>query len=147
MREILFRGKRADNGEWIFGDLYTGLNDEIYINTVVQLTANSRCNKQIMIQKETIGQFTGLTDKNGTKIFEGDILRKPTKDKWEELNFVSYEVFFHDNDHCESSIGYQMNRQHFHGSVCGTEEYFRFIPRNTKRFEIIGNIHENKEQC
>lgn len=72
-RDILFRGKRVDNGEWIFGDIYTGLNDETYINVVIEQTANSWCNKQIIIQKETVGQFTGLTDSNGTKIFDGDV--------------------------------------------------------------------------
>lgn len=71
-RVILFRGKSKDTGEWVFGDLYTGLNNELYINTVVELTASSRCNKQIMIHKETLGQFINYEDNEGVKTFEGD---------------------------------------------------------------------------
>lgn len=126
MREILFRGKRVDNGEWIFGDLYTGLNDEIYINTVVQLTANSRCNIQIMIQKETVGQFTGLTDNNGTKIFEGDTTSNGYVIMWSDKKALFCEHFESKFDSKWSEASY---------------------PMQAEGIEIIGNIHENKEQC
>ena len=64
-REILFRGKRMDNGKWEYG--FLSWNDSprkrsYHINNDV-------------VYSETVGQFTGLTDKNGTKIFEGDIVK------------------------------------------------------------------------
>ena len=73
MREILFRGKRTDNGEWVEGDLRHGgyyLNDpDVYIlvpfaDTVINYP----------VDPETVGQYTGATDISGRRVFEGDIM-------------------------------------------------------------------------
>lgn len=90
-------------------------------------------------------QFTGLFDKKGNEIYEGDILREPAKSDWDKINFQAYEVFFHDNDCCDRHIGFQMNRMHFYGSVGGGTEWFTFRPKHVSKMELMGNIYKNPE--
>jgi uncharacterized phage protein (TIGR01671 family) len=137
MREILFRGKRIDTGEWIAGQLIryndgrariAETGEKIFCyemdTSIIQTVAHH-------VATETVGQYTRLTDKNGKKIFEGDIIKIP--DDYNEFGHNAgeiYEVYF----------------------CCGG---FRLKPKYTKArgywleddetVEVIGNIHDNPE--
>lgn len=132
MREILFRGKRVDNREWVYGYYMPRPNlEKEYIVTVV----NAIWHEAI---PETVGQYTGLTDKNGAKIFEGDIVHyvyEPGKGFW--------------NANQNSVIEWRKTGFYLNG-IMGTNKYALMtgwlvsIPHGDgKTFEVIGNIHDN----
>ena len=117
MREILFRGKRKDIGKWINGFLV----DENLIGDWVEAEP---------VYPETVGQFTGLTDKNGTRIYEGDVVLYPWnyQDKTER-----FTIKFKDGQFVASPIK-------------KTEDYWDFMVGGySKEMEIIGSIHDNPE--
>ena len=124
MREILFRGKRIDGG-WIEGDYinWTVGNPEI---AVEYNTGHKRSHEVI---PETVGQYTGLTDKNGTKIFEGDILEGHLDDYYPD-NSTIVSVIWYENSWCILENG------------C-----LPVLMDNTdsQYFCVIGNIHDNPE--
>ena len=124
MREILFRGKRADNGEWVYGSLITERN---------------------LIDDETVGQFTGLTDKNGTKIFEGDILRL-CGDGYDWNGIVVFGRTTSDEDNLEDyGYGWQLDKITKDEPVYTKILLWVEAEADGIDCEIIGNIHDNPE--
>lgn len=115
MREILFRGKRKDNGEWVYGYLYR-LSERL--NPFIMLVNKGESHE---INPETVGQFTGLTDKNGKKIFEGDIM---------QLCSACYPCLVYWDG---KGWAWKQNRKR------------REIDLTREKMDIIGNIYDNPE--
>jgi len=95
MREIIFRGKRTDNGKFIEGDLIK-LDNNTLIATKDMWASNLHDNysttktlelEVLPVVAKSVGQFTGLTDKNGTKVFEGDIISYYDGKKGQEIRY------------------------------------------------------------
>ena len=120
MREILFRGKRTDNGEWIEGDLKQAFRGNQLSSCGIMKTPTAYCWR---VDPETVGQYTGLTDKNGVRIFEGDIVRAFTR--FSEI-YVS-PVTYHDGTFWFKNWSW-------------TKFLFKF-----EKIEVIGNIHDNPD--
>ena len=109
MREILFRGKRKDNGEWVDGDLRQDKDTgQAYIsgwNYYADCAGLEREPFEHEVIPETVGQYTGLNDNNGRKIFEGDIVECFDK----RINVKSYATVEFGNPNGELNWGYQLN--------------------------------------
>lgn len=133
MREILFRGKRTNNGEWVEGNLFIpDISDtptQICIGTkVIRISYD--------INPKTIGQYTGLIDKNGKKIFEGDIL-KSESDGY--IGVVKY------NEIIASFVG-EINDttpEFYHYSLLNKGDVSKTT--QLKETVVIGNIYDNPE--
>lgn len=135
MREILFRGK-TDKGEWVKGDL---LHPDNYGNGYAIEDFTKEKNNCFDVIPDTIGQYTGLTA-NGTKIFEGDIVK--CTDTQYDYEFIAVVLFGNPNG--EYNWGFQLMR--VSGAGANTDILLWVEMEETGALiEVIGNIHDNPE--
>lgn len=128
MREILFKGKQADNGKWVYGFLVEALNcvtdksETFIIEQDATYFTYGEFACAVEVKPETVGQFTGLCDKNGKKIFEWDIM---------QLCSACYPCLVYWDGR---SWAWKQNGKR------------REIDLTREKMEIIGNIYDNKEE-
>ena len=123
MREIKFRGKRLDNGEWIYGDL-DHLVDGVYIS-------NDNGNNMAQVDPDTVGMNTGLKDKSGKEIYDGDILAhngEPIGYVVDGVRGYCFDVVYADPVSTSTWSLYGVVVNDYEGDV-----------------EIVGNIYDNPE--
>lgn len=133
---ILFRGKRTDNGEWAYGVPTKDNHGEmVMVESTFECEEYNCCGANCLyVDENTVGQYTGLTDKNGTKIFEGDIVKRKytlwqgetKKTRETQIGVVSYS-----NKDC----GFCLDK------VCNLRK-----PWDGDTLKIIGNIHDSPEK-
>ena len=133
MREILFRAKRLTDRKWTYGDFTEVVGDcpRILSNEDVTMYA---------VIPETVGQYTGLKDKNGKKIFEGDIVR--LTDEHNETEWTAVVVFGNPNG--DYNWGWQLNAiEEFDGN----KDILLWVDMEESGVycEIIGNVYDNSE--
>ena len=136
--EILFRGKRTDNGEWVYGMLCNVFKDRelelaIQIHDVFEWVAYP-------VIPETVGQYIGIDDKNGVKIFDGDVIRvfgNVTNPRTKEL--IPYDSV--------ATVRYEGNTGCFLYHVVGSnvKSNFRYTRADGLDYEVIDNVHDNQE--
>lgn len=149
MRTIKFRGKRVDNGEWIEGYVYCG---DIYgrstdINNAVEVLIINNDYDEWEVIKETVGQFTGLYDKNGKEIYEGDIIKEFNGYGSDNgIAKIEYDTATFDlgarHEYRQTICGFiakAIDNQKYN-SESSTQSFYE------KECEVIGNIHDKKEK-
>jgi uncharacterized phage protein (TIGR01671 family) len=147
MREILFRGKTG-KGKWIYGHycpcVVSGFPALPCIIGKERL--DNGCWEPIQVIPESVGQFTGLTDKNGKKIFEGDIVKVTyiEKREYQGVKYDSEYAFIEQVIYSEEMACFVLQLDND-----GLSMYRPFLdlnlPTKIKEIEVIGNIHDNPE--
>ena len=149
MRKYKFRGKRADNGAWVYGDLIENQGRYFIYHATSETTIEDNDDSKITIiavEFGTVGQFTGLLDRNGQEIYEGDILKGRTN-KWRleckpaPHDFIGYVQW---EEQCDVGLSWMLTTLDSIGSS-PLSWYVHCSAIDYSTGAIIGNIHDNPE--
>ena len=132
MREHLYQGKQLDNGEWVQGDLVT---NGIDYDTAIRINdkTSTEYGQIVRVDPDTVSEFTGLRDKNGKRIFEGNIVRITTPQGVVANALVQIGEYFDGEEHY---IG-------VYGTIDG--ESAAILAGKDEHYEVIGNKWDNAE--
>lgn len=139
MRDILFRGKEInqESGDWVYG-LLTMNYDERFPDFPAEM-CDVYGQSEIKVDYKTVGQYTGLKDKNGNKIFEGDIVKYEFRRKFDEYDMSDAEII----DKIAEVVRFENGRFTPIPMVNSCDDYW--YSYGLCNFEVIGNIHDNPE--
>lgn len=145
MREIVFRGKRIDDGLWSEGYYIKDTDTKLsYILTIAYIDCREKRDQvsYFEVDPETVGQYTGLKDKNGKRIYEGDVIRFKVEDADQEMFVkVCYGEFVDEND-SQFYLGWHVVGNGMTVSVFnGKDDGYDLIGM----CEVAGSIHDNPE--
>jgi len=140
MRQIKFRGLRIDKSEMVFGDLIHGVGSKagrvFILPDKMNLAYVKDCHPLdgVEVIPESVGQFTGLHDKNGKEIYEGDVS-------------ICFNIGKHIVEYYNGSFGYWLHKgEPFQYFVAYAENSnFKWVNGKSAEIEIIGNLHQNPE--
>lgn len=118
MREIKFRGKRVDNDEWVYGDLIIDNAENYFIHR-----REEKRQEASMVYPDTVGQFTGLLDKNGKEIYEGDVVEFGNRIQGRSKVVFDNGCFMAEAKNYETALTYRVSMHAI----------------------VIGNIHDTPE--
>ena len=129
MRNVLFRGKRIDNGEWVQGDLIHRLIWASLLCIIRVSDDGFDHYEEYEVDPETVGEYTGLMDKNGTKVFEGDIVGLDVQ------SGKTRDVVVWSDGEYNGVAGFRLKSRALYSITSYNRQYF----------EIVGNVWDNAD--